>query len=78
MKFKDNLNGLADKFKLDIDGIKYADGKHLVCRKCNIPAISQEVFFPCQNDFIPVSVRCVKCGERWKLNIEPCEKCDCH
>ena len=67
---QDNLEDLLTKFTLDLNE-KYASGSMWKCLKCGALAHSEEQWFPCQTDFVPVRVFCNECHSRWRLNLEP-------
>lgn len=66
----DNLMDLYGSFELRVDK-RYAGGSAYICRSCGQEAHSIEGFFPCQNDFVPMSVWCNECRAKWRLTIEP-------
>ena len=65
---QDNLLTLYTKFMLVFDK-KYAGGSIYKCLRCGQNAHSEEGWFPCRKDFVPMKVLCNECGQRWKLEI---------
>jgi len=79
IEFHDNLDKLDVLFDLRA-AIFYDDanvdtnGSVYVCKKCGTHAYSNEVWYDCQNQFIPQKVVCgnfPKCRNRWVLIIKP-------
>jgi ribosomal protein L37E len=65
---KDNLNTLYEKFELSV-GKQYAGGSAYTCRKCGRVAFSVELWFPCQEAFVPTKVICQECGTKWTFAL---------
>ena len=70
-KPNDNSDELFSKFDLILNP-RYVGGYQWFCKNCGKPVRSTELWFPCQNRFVTISVLChFGCWNRWSLEMNP-------
>jgi hypothetical protein len=69
----DNLRTIDEKFSLEVSD-RFAAGSMYRCKKCGALAYNAEVWFPCQEKFIPTKICCNECRSRWEFKLELTEE----
>lgn len=69
---EENLRSLCNRFYEVFDAHKYAEGWNYKCAFCHRTVKSVQAWFPCHQKFLTTKIKCLVCGNSWRLKIN-CE-----